>query len=417
MYEGEWVDGLWQGQGIYRLKNGDVYRGEFQEGRMHGKGHYKWRRRTGTYSGDFRYNRRHGHGRRVFLNGSVYDGDYVNNVMSGEGVFRSAGGDVYIGSFRQDLPHGNGTLQLAMGDRYVGQFQRGVFCGRGRYDYADGGYYDGDYFAVQTVKRHSVVFPKYDGKRHGKGVRVWSDGNRYEGEWEDDEMRGFGVLTGVWGGVYQVYEGEVEGNQRHGKGVCVYGNKDRVKFTCVQGRHHDGRNTCKYDGQWQNGQYHGEGVYTCADGRRYEGTWRHGKRHGHGRQVLMGDLEKGNEARMFRGGLDALYRAYIYEGEWHHNRREGKGMLFMENGDKYSGVFVNGHLHGPVRIWFQRCVPRRPPSSPRLLSAVLPLPLLPSQRGRRRRCALSRVVAHCCRCCCCCCDNCCALPSPPSPLV
>jgi hypothetical protein len=37
-------------------------------------------------------------------------------------------------------------------------------------------------------------FPNPNSKRHGKGLRVWSNGNSYEGEWKEDEMHGFGIL-------------------------------------------------------------------------------------------------------------------------------------------------------------------------------------------------------------------------------
>ena len=42
-----------------------------------------------------------------------------------------------------------------------------------------------------------------DGKRHGFGARVWSNGSRYEGQWDNDVIEGTGELHGIAGGKYE----------------------------------------------------------------------------------------------------------------------------------------------------------------------------------------------------------------------
>lgn len=110
-----------------------------------------------------------------------------------------------------------------------------------------------------------------DGRRHGRGVRVWSNGNRYEGEWEGDKMVGFGVFEGEVSDVHQRYEGAFANGHREGRGICHYGNTALKPFVCGIGNRHDGRAMCKYEGEWWLDVYHGKGVYTCADGRVYNG--------------------------------------------------------------------------------------------------------------------------------------------------
>ena len=66
----------------------------------------------------------------------------------------------------------------------------------------DGGYYRGEYLALFDHYEHGVKFPNANGKRHGRGVRVWANGNKYEGEWRDDLMYGTGVFTYSTGGRY-----------------------------------------------------------------------------------------------------------------------------------------------------------------------------------------------------------------------
>ena len=38
----------------------------------------------------------------------------------------------------------------------------------------------------------------------------------------------------------------------------------------------------RYDGEWREGNFHGQGTYTWADGGRYEGEYVEGKKHGQG---------------------------------------------------------------------------------------------------------------------------------------
>jgi len=58
------------------------------------------------------------------------------------------------------------------------------------------------------------------GRKHGKGVKAWANGDRYEGEFFEDRLEGFGVYSfgrGPWQG--ERYEGDYVAGQRHGHGV------------------------------------------------------------------------------------------------------------------------------------------------------------------------------------------------------
>ncbi|MEM8831158.1 MAG: hypothetical protein AAGE96_17635, partial [Cyanobacteria bacterium P01_G01_bin.19] len=57
-------------------------------------------------------------------------------------------------------------------------------------------------------------------------------------------------------------QGDITASDLNGKVVCTYGNGD-----CEASRRH------RFEGQFVNGQKHGSGVYTFADGARVEGTW------------------------------------------------------------------------------------------------------------------------------------------------
>jgi hypothetical protein len=73
------------------------------------------------------------------------------------------------------------------------------------------------------------------GKKHGKGVKTWSNGDRYEGEFVDDHREGFGIYTwggGKWAG--ERYEGGYSNDLRHGFGTYRWPSGDT------------------YAGPWQN---------------------------------------------------------------------------------------------------------------------------------------------------------------------
>ncbi len=71
------------GRGTLKVENGDVYEGEWRNGRRHGQGVYTWA--TGDlYTGPWNRNRRHGHGVFVWSDGRLYDGEY--NMGKREGT-------------------------------------------------------------------------------------------------------------------------------------------------------------------------------------------------------------------------------------------------------------------------------------------------------------------------------------------
>ena len=57
-----------------------------------------------------------------------------------------------------------------------------------------------------------------------------------------------------------VYVGEKKDGERHGQGTVTYA---------------DGK---KYEGQFSKGRKHGEGTQTWSDGRKYVGEWKKSKR-------------------------------------------------------------------------------------------------------------------------------------------
>lgn len=61
------------------------------------------------------------HGVKKFSNGGEYTGDFQDGKQHGHGVFTMAGAR-YEGSWRSGFPHGAGVFVGADGDRYDGEY-------------------------------------------------------------------------------------------------------------------------------------------------------------------------------------------------------------------------------------------------------------------------------------------------------
>jgi hypothetical protein len=67
------------------------------------------------------------------------------------------------------------------------------------------------------------------GRKHGKGVKIWSSGDRYEGEFVEDRKEGIGTYTwGVRGpAAGERYSGAYVNDRRQGYGVYEWPSGDR----------------------------------------------------------------------------------------------------------------------------------------------------------------------------------------------
>lgn len=83
----------------------------------------------------------------------------------------------YKGQMSEGRRHGKGIYYYANGDIYGGQWRNNLFHGKGAYIFAGGERYEGNLI---------------NGKKHGKGKYFYINGNTYEGEWAFDKKNGQG---------------------------------------------------------------------------------------------------------------------------------------------------------------------------------------------------------------------------------
>ncbi|CAL5429574.1 unnamed protein product [Camellia sinensis] len=167
------------GSWVQVYSNGDVYEGEFHQGKCSGSGVYYYYM-SGRYEGDWVDEKYDGYGVETWVKGGRYRGQYRQGLRHGFGVYRFCNGDVYAGQWWSGQCHGCGVYTCEDGSLYVGEFKQGVKHGLGHYHFRNGDRYAGEYFADQM---------------HGFGVYHFGNGHLYEGAWHEGRRQGLGLYT------------------------------------------------------------------------------------------------------------------------------------------------------------------------------------------------------------------------------
>jgi hypothetical protein len=139
-----------------------------------------------------------------------------------------------------------GTIAFPGGNRYEGEYKNNQRNGRGTFTFANGDKYVGQLM---------------DDKLSGQGVLTFANGNKYVGEYKDDNFNGHGTFTFANG---NKYVGEYKEGKREGQGTFTFASGD------------------KYVGEFKGNKRDGQGTYTFANGGRHVGEWRDDSPNGQG---------------------------------------------------------------------------------------------------------------------------------------
>ena len=275
-YDGQWDHGRIHGKGRMSCL-GATYDGNFDSGYDNGSGMISYPSGM-KFTGDWKAGKPTGTGMMEYPTGEVYTGEFKDGKRSGKGVLKYKDGSVLDSEWRSDLAHGIGTLTLvSSGVTYTGGFVDGKFSGAG-------------------TLTNAGAKVKYDGQfkdnwRYGRGKMIFADGSTYEGEWREDRQYGVGKWIGTDG---SFYEGEWKADVKEGRGHMRWPAGDEYAGSWAQGRPHgNGVFTYKctsiitrYDGDVQQGKRHGKGTANYASGAKYDGDWADDSQHGTGKMTL-----------------------------------------------------------------------------------------------------------------------------------
>lgn len=211
----------------------------------------------------------------------------------------------------------------------------------------------------------------YNGKKHGFGIFIDGEGNKYSGFWENDKFNNRGRLIdsngncfeGLWKngkangtGVLTMkngyrYEGNWEDDYQHGKGLEKYSDNSKYEGEYIKGvKEGRGEYTwsdgSKYIGEFENGKINGQGQFIWPDGRCYQGDWLNGQMHGKGEFTWPnGKRYVGEYKQSKKDGFGTYYwnSTTYYKGNWLNNSQHGEG-TYYEDANVVKGIFRYGKL-------------------------------------------------------------------------
>jgi hypothetical protein len=182
-----------------------------------------------VFTGTFQQGLKHGEGVEQYCDGTVYKGAYKDGWRDGLGdLFDKDGQAIYVGSWLDDKKHGKGVCQYKSPTPYPGSYT---------------GHFKSD-------------------QRHGRGTLTTDEGTKYEGDWcHGVPQFGDWVITYPSGSVYL---GSAEFMDQFSPPVPMgFGSQREPDGTF-------------FNGNFQNGERHGNGIYLAPDGETYEGRWENG---------------------------------------------------------------------------------------------------------------------------------------------
>lgn len=232
-------NGIPNGFGTYKGKDGYTYTGVYVLGKRQGLGKHVLANGD-QYEGDFDQDLPHGKGVLTLVSGDSYEGQIVRGQIQGVGVFNFKDGNSFRGAFVDSQPHGLGTYTFSNGDVYTGNLNAGIISGNGKLRASNGDVYDGEF---------------RNGAPQGKGIWNFSDGTVVEVAKNRPGEKIEGSIKYPSG---DVYSGGIEEWRAEGKGFITFKNGQSYRGTFIKGR------------------AAGQGVLSFSNGERFEGIFSDG---------------------------------------------------------------------------------------------------------------------------------------------
>eukprot|EP00347_Sterkiella_histriomuscorum_P023389 403334820 len=370
------------GQGIGFLENGDIFSGQWKDGKRDGFGSCKFFK-GGYYKGQWVNDQILGEGVLVIIDGLTIGGKFKENGMvvagqkyqilypngeyfdgqinqqqkkNGKGAYFYSNGDFYEGDWVNNKRQGKGKLYMDDGSEYTGDFSNDKVFGEGVFKDADGNRYE-------SSKENKGYFD--NGRLQKKGKAFFVNGDIYKGYFKDGKFDGKAKMSykhistghGVFSEQEAQYKGEFKHGRKHGFGKMEWQDGSKFKGIWEQDQRKSGvlkmkKQQKKYEGEFKNDLFHGKGRMTFIQQKfDFEGTFQNGECPLKGKITYheIGDIYEGqvNQSFLKEGKGKYTYKnGETFEGNYLEDLKHGYGLLKQKNGDYYKGNFMRDKRHG-----------------------------------------------------------------------
>lgn len=331
-YVGNIIDDMMEGYGVLS-KGNETYIGYFHNSKP--EGFLKWFKNAKLYyEGNWKEGAFNGEGTLYKDDGKICSGEWVNGKLTSTLVDVELPTGHYKGYAKNGKPHGLGHMVYTNGTTYTGKWKDGQWSGKGLY-----------------ICNTDSVFATWENGKVNGDVIYKTDEMFYEGTFIDNMPVGIGTLATSDG---SFYSGNWIDGKRCGIGEMFFANGDKYSGEWENnifegyGEYKYAQNNSQYSGNWKDGLQDGDGTYKSPE-FTYEGKWEKGWMDGDGILVFKNkDRYEGTVHENIIDGIGSyIYsNGNIYEGEFVGGNITGNGVFQFKNGNRYEGEFFNGHIFG-----------------------------------------------------------------------
>ncbi len=124
-YEGHYENDKKKGKGKFYFNKGDYYEGDFNDDNFNGKGHFIWKKNGNEYIGEYINGIMNGEGLYKWNDKQYYKGQYKNGIKEGKGEIKYPDGKKFICEFKNGKPNGIGIFVDPKGNEREVEFING----------------------------------------------------------------------------------------------------------------------------------------------------------------------------------------------------------------------------------------------------------------------------------------------------
>jgi hypothetical protein len=398
-YNGGFLEGLKHGKGVLEKFHSFVYKGDFLRDKIEGKGSFKMAN-DDTYEGEVKKGKMHGKGVKITKD-YTYRGEFLDGLENGQGEIKYSSNRRYTGFFRNGRPDGKGVEQRPDDLTIEGLWKAGtlVECYNDAYEDPLDAY--PAFNKKELAANYEELHDKVQASRAAK-VKNLLDTQNSSSEGEDiiteslpvfdpfpetlsegDLLQELQILSEIVI-LHSLYKKSVEvfntlpkfeyldntseKELKNCKNEALVYRKKNVKFrnewtsTGKNGGVYKGEKDLRgamygrglllsngsiFQGFFQKGVREGHGREILPNGSYYEGGWSGDMRNGWGVERIKDKEYAGEWTNGVKDGLGFMKTAsWAYEGQWKNDLKEGQGIIWFDDGSKYSGELANDAPHG-----------------------------------------------------------------------